>query len=166
VLKLQQLEAASFGEFGLVLRRGEGATKSIRGGTVVLTKTPAAFQHDESAVDLALDFYEVAPEGGSVRLLQAERHVHSSQMFVPMAVDRYLVVVWDDDPRSGGKPSAFLGGPDDVVVYYPGVWHHGIMALGGQALLASTMWRTRGGSDVEFVDLPSPLEILDLEIEH
>lgn len=158
MIRVQRLEPAGFAEFGHVARSGEGVTRSIRADTVLLSKSSTEFGHDEAAIDLALDFYDVQPEKDVVRIVQAERHAHSSQMFVPMAVESYLVVVWDGDPRAGGRPSAFLGGPRDVVIYHPGVWHHGIIAIGGRGLLASTMWRTRGGTDVEFVDLPAPLE--------
>lgn len=158
MIRVQRLEPAGFANFGHVARSGEGVTKSIRADTVLLTKSPTIFRHDEIATDLALDFYDVQPEKDIVRITQAERHAHSAQMFVPMAVENYLVVVWDDDPRTGGRPSAFLGGPRDAVIYHPGVWHHGIIAIGGRGLLASTMWRTRGGTDVEFIDLPAPLE--------
>lgn len=159
MIKVRRLDPAGFAPFGHVARSGEGTTKSIRADTVLLSKSSAVFRHDEAAVDLALDFYDVQPEKDIVRIVQAERHEHSSQMFVPMAVENYLVVVWDGDPRAGGTPAAFLGGPADVVIYHPGVWHHGIVAIGGRGLLASTMWRTRGGRDVEFIDLPAPLDI-------
>lgn len=158
MIEVQRLEAAGFAPFGHVARSGEGTARSIRADTVLLTKSSTVFHHDEAAVDLALDFYDVQPEKDMIRIVQAERHEHSSQMFVPMAVENYLVVVWNGDPREGGAPCAFLGGPEDVVIYHPGIWHHGIIAIGSRGLLASTMWRTRGGRDVEFIDLPAPLE--------
>lgn len=158
-MRIQPLTASSFQPFGYVGRSGEGEVKSIRADTVLLTKTPVAYEHDTQALDLALDFYDVKPAGEQLSIVQAERHEHSAQMFVPMSVDRYLVIVWDGDPREGGKPSAFLGGPEDVVVYHPGIWHHGIIAVGERGLFASTMWRTRGGRDVEFIDLPAALEL-------
>jgi ureidoglycolate lyase len=161
-MRVRPLTAASFKAFGHVARSGEGAVKSIRADTVLLTKSPAVFEHDADAPDHALDFYDVQPAGETIRVVQAERHEHSAQMFIPMAVDRYLVIVWDADPRQGGEASAFLGGPEDIVIYQPGIWHHGIIAVGERGLFASTMWRTRGGRDVEFVDLPSPL-VLSLE---
>lgn len=156
--RIQRLTSTNFASFGHVARTGEGSIKSIRADSVILTKSPAIFHHDDQAIDLALDFYDVQPEIGSVRIVQAERHVHSSQMFVPMAVAHYLVIVWSGHPAEGAPASAFLGGPEDVVIYDPGVWHHGIIAVGERGLLASTMWRTRGGTDVEFLQLPAALE--------
>src|SRR5690606_15697392 len=94
-----------------------------------------------------------------VTMVQAERHEHSCQAFIPMAVESYLVAVWRDHPASGVRPELFVGGPRDVVIYNPGIWHHGMMALGGRALFASTMWRTRGGVDAEFFQLPAAIEL-------
>ena len=154
-----RLTSEAFAEFGHIGRAGEGVTKSIRGGTALLTRSPAMFAHDALAVDLALDFYEVQAEAEVLRAAEAERHPHSAQMFVPMSVDRYLVVVWKEHPERSPSPSVFVAGPRDVVVYKPGVWHHGIIAVAGDALFASAMWRTRGGTDAEFLTLPAPLDI-------
>ncbi len=157
MIALQQLNSASFSAFGHVARSRQGLTRSIRADTVLLTKSPAMFHHDAEAVDLALDFYDVQPEGDVLRIGQAERHEHSSQMFVPMSVERYLVIVWEGHPHRSAA-HGFIGGPDDVVIYNPGVWHHGIIAIGGRGVFASAMWRTRGGRDVEFLNLESVLE--------
>lgn len=156
---IERLTQLAFAPFGNVARSEQGTTKSIRDGSVLLTKSPASFSHSDEAVDLSLDFYDVQPEGKIIHLVQAERHEHSSQMFIPISVKRYLVVVWPDDPREGSEAEAFLGMPGDVVIYNPGIWHHGIIALDERGLFASTMWRTRGGRDVEFVALPTPVDI-------
>lgn len=157
MIAVRQLNSANFAPYGHVACAGQGITKSIRADTVLLTKSPSVFQHDAEALDLALDFYDVQPEGDVVRINQAERHEHSSQMFVPMSVTRYLVIVWEGHPHESAA-HGFIGGPKDVVIYNPGVWHHGIIALDGPGHFASTMWRTRGGTDVEFLPLEAMLE--------
>jgi len=153
VSSLLRLTPASFADYGYVGRAGEGLVKTIRNGGAVLTKSPVGFEHDDEAVDHALEFYQVKAEGATLQAAQAERHPHSAQMFIPMSVESYLVVVWNDHPNGGGVPAAFVAGPEDVVVYKPGIWHHGIVALGRDGLFASTMWKTRGGTDVEFLPL-------------
>lgn len=155
---LERISAQGFAPFGHLARPGEGLVKSIRDGGVVLTKTVAQLARDAHGIDLALDFYQVSPERDRLELVQAERHPHSAQVFIPMSADRYLVVVWPDHPDAS-KPRAFLAGPQDVVIYNPGVWHHGIVALGREALFASAMWRTRGRVDAEFHALARPLDI-------
>lgn len=155
---IERISSRNFSRFGHVGRPGDGLVKSIRDGGAVLTKTPARMRHDADGLDLALDFYQVRPESGRLEAVQAERHPHSSQIFIPMSVDRYLVVVWPDHPDAS-EPNVFVAGPEDAVIYDPGVWHHGIVALGREALFASAMWRTRGGVDAEFHTLARPLSL-------
>lgn len=159
MIAFERLTQDSFMEFGHVGRSGAGITKSIRDGSVLLSKSPSVLSHDAQAFDLALDFYDVQPADNPMQISIAEHHEHSSQMFVPMSGQHYLVIVWHDHPAQGGQVRAFVGAPDDVVIYNPGVWHHGIIALDRQGLFASTMWRTRGGTDVEFLQIPQPFAL-------
>ena len=158
---LLRLTPANFADYGHVGQVGEGLVKTIRNGGAILTKSAVTFEHDQVAPDHALEFYQVKAEGTSLHAVQAEQHPHSGQMFIPMAVERYLVVVWKEHPDSGCAPQAFVGGPEDVVIYRPGIWHHGIVALRRDGVFASTMWKTRGGTDVEFLQLAKPV-IFDL----
>lgn len=93
-----------------------------------------------------------------VRLL--ERHPCSSQMFVPMACQRFLVVACPDDAR--GEPdlarlSAFVCGPGQGVNYRPGLWHHPIIALDGPADLLMLAWEDGTALDCEERPLSVPI---------
>ena len=156
---LRRLSSESFAPFGHVARAGDGAVKMLRDGAVRLSRSPASLTHTAEAVDFTLDFYEVRAEGVRLTVRMAENHPNSSQIFVPMRVDRYLVIVWPQRPGPGVEPQAFFGTAQDVVVYNPGVWHHGIVALDGDALFASAMWRTRGGVDAEFASVEPVFDI-------
>lgn len=158
MVSLRPLTHEEFAPFGHVASVGEGDTKSIRDGIARLTKSQAVFAHDTDATDFALDFYEVEGEGPTLRLTQAEVHTHSAQMFIPMSVSQYLVIVWEGHPHNS-RAHGFIGGPEDLVIYNPGVWHHGIIALGHRGTFASTMWRVPGGRDVEFLGLETALEL-------
>ena len=77
----------------------------------------------------------------SIKLL--ERHLYSTQMFIPMTADkRYLVIV----AQGGDKPGnhfphnhnsqqdlstlkAFVASKSQGITYYPGTWHHPMIAL-------------------------------------
>lgn len=157
-VKLEPLSADAFEPFGHVAQPGQGEVKKIRGGTVELTRTAASLVHDEHATGLALDFYAAEPEFGTMRVEKAERHVHSAQLFVPLASVRYLVIVWPGHPGET-EPRAFVGEPGQAVIYSPGVWHHGIVALDGTTTFASWMWRVGGPQDTEFLDLARPFDL-------
>lgn len=159
MIEAQELTQARFEPFGHVARSGAGEAKRIRDGKVLLTRTAAQLSHDAAAHRMALDFYDVPPEPGPLRMAMAERHPHSSQLFIPVRAVRYLVVVWPERPAPGIVPAAFVAGSEDVIVYNPGVWHHGIVALDGDAVFASAMWRTDGGTDAEFCALAEPAAV-------
>jgi ureidoglycolate lyase len=154
------ISAEAFAPYGHLARNGEGVTRSIRDGSVLLTKTPVQCGHDDKAVNYALDFYDVAPEPGRLLMTQAEQHPHSSQLFMPFSAKRYLVVVWPEKPALNVPPQAFIAGGTDIVIYNPGVWHHGIVALDRRTLFASAMWRTVDGKeDAVFLPLEAPIEV-------
>jgi ureidoglycolate lyase len=93
-----------------------------------------------------------------VRLL--ERHPCSTQLFVPLACQRFLVVVCLEDAR--GEPdlarlSAFVCGPGQGVNYRAGLWHHPIIALDGPAELLMLAWEDGSALDCEERPLPAPL---------
>jgi len=159
VIHAQEISPAAFAPFGRLARSGAGELKRIRDNRVLLTRTDTEFPRDELARDFALDFYEVPAEAHPLRMTVAERHPHSCQIFVPVTARRYLVVVWPAKPAPGATPEAFVAGARDVIVYNPGVWHHGIVALDNEATFASAMWRAPEGRDTEFCELPEPLSV-------
>lgn len=164
ILRPIPITAEAFAPFGHLARNGVGDVKQIRNGSVALTKTAARCAHDDRAADFALDFYDAAPVSPRLDLTQAERHPVSSQFFLPLNAPRYLVVVWSKDPAGGACPYAFEVPGSDVVVYHPGTWHHGIVALDQQTLFLSGMWKTgQPAQDTEFRNLPEtiPIEIAE-----
>ena len=91
-----------------------------------------------------------------------ERHPHSSQSFVPLAVDRYVVVVAPEAADGGpdmGRAIGFLAGPDAGITYRAGVWHHPMTVTGGPATFAIVMWNDGGAEDTVFATLAEPVTI-------
>lgn len=158
MIRALPLTAEAFAPFGHVARNGEGAVKSIRDGSVVLTKTDARCSHDAEAQDFAIDFYDTKPERDILTMRQAEHHPHSAQMFIALGAERYLVVVWDGEPTPDRKPQAFVARGTDMVIYNPGVWHHGIVAIDKQTLFASAMWKTHQ-TDTVFRALDASIDV-------
>lgn len=60
-----------------------------------------------------------------------EKHPCSSQVFVPMKVERYLVIVapGDEAPDVAGL-QAFVALPGQAIVYKPNTWHMPLITLG------------------------------------
>ena len=86
-----------------------------------------------------------------------ERHEFSSQTFVPLDVERWLIVV---------APHASAGGPDVAgmkafiatgrqgVTYRPNTWHHGLTVLDRPGRFAVFMWLDGGKGAEEFLPVP------------
>jgi ureidoglycolate lyase len=90
----------------------------------------------------------VAPSTLPLRLDRVERHPHAAQVFVPLDTGSYLVTVMPSRPD--GAPDhaaarAFVVPPTLGVIYRPGAWHSGIVALDRPATFVVLMWR--GGAD-------------------
>lgn len=98
----------------------------------------------------------VAPVRGPMRLEQMECHLHSAQVFLPIGVSRYVVVV---APRAaGGEPDVaqargFVVPGTMGVAYHPGTWHAGISVLDAEGSFFVAMWRGRADDDV-FARIP------------
>ncbi|TDE38850.1 ureidoglycolate lyase [Antarcticimicrobium sediminis] len=151
-IQAQTLTPEAFAPYGHVARPGLGDVKAIRNDRVHLSKSETAFSHQPDAKEVKLDFYEVAPETHQLVASVIERHNLSSQMFSPMNAARWLVVIWPDGPARA--PLAFVAGPQDVVTYAPGLWHHGIAAIDRPACFTSLMWKKGDiAVDTEFLTL-------------
>lgn len=151
-IQAQILTPEAFAPYGHVARPGLGDVKVIRNDRVRLSKSDTALSHQPDALDAKLDFYEVAPETDQLVATVIERHILSSQMFSPMNAARWLIVIWPDGPDKA--PLAFVAGPQDVVTYAPGLWHHGIAAIDRPACFTSMMWKKGDLSvDTEFLTL-------------
>ena len=100
--------------------------------------------------------------GRPVKAEMLERHGFSSQTFVPVDVDRWLIVV-APHARQGGpdiaQVRAFIANGRQGVTYKPGVWHHPIIALERETDFACLVWEDGSSLDCEVADLPEPAQV-------
>lgn len=89
-----------------------------------------------------------------------EKHPHSSQLFVPMKVERYLVVVapGTDAPELDGL-RAFVAMPGQGVIYGPGVWHMPLIVFDTPAEFVMFVWEDGTPEDCVVARLEEPVEI-------
>jgi ureidoglycolate lyase len=89
-----------------------------------------------------------------------EKHPRSSQLFVPMKVERYLVVVapGDDAPDVEGL-QAFVALPGQGVIYGPGVWHMPLIVFGTPAEFVMFVWEDGTPEDCVVGKLRTPVAI-------
>ncbi|NEX46624.1 ureidoglycolate lyase [Pseudotabrizicola algicola] len=147
ILSPQPADAASFLPFGTLVEKPEVAGER------------RMFSDWLPAIDgLALQFHlnHVAASSLPLALAQVERHPHSAQVFLPVDVSRYLVVVMPSSPD--GSPDVAQACCFEVpgsigVIYRRDVWHAGMMVLDRAGSFAVLMSR---GADQDDVFLPIP----------
>ena len=95
-----------------------------------------------------------------VKLL--ERHLHSTQLFIPMTCKkRYLVVVCMGENKPDlGTLRAFIARNDQGITYHPGVWHHPLIALDHTTDFACVVWENGSAEDCEVSKLKSSVAVI------
>jgi ureidoglycolate lyase len=91
-----------------------------------------------------------------------ERHPYAAQIFLPLDVASYVIVVappaLNGDPDTD-KAQGFVASGTVGIVYAPGVWHAGMTVLARTGSFGVLMWRNDTDDDEEFFSLASPLLI-------
>lgn len=151
-LIVEPLTEEAFAPFGEVLTAPAAPGRSYIDGTLE-NRRPSARP--------SLSFTTKDPSSLPLRSAVMERHLHSSQSFVPMEAGRWLVLVAPHD--SDGAPDltrarAFLARPDQGVTYGANVWHHPSTVFDRQARFAVFMWKDGTEADDEFVSV-APFEV-------
>ena len=101
-IRAEELTSEGFAAFGDVIERDPGAAVAINGGEVLR-------HHDLARVDVTADggrpvisiFQVMKPATLPFRLRLMERHLLSSQAFMPLAGSTYLVAVAPPGPEPG-----------------------------------------------------------------
>lgn len=122
------LTSANFAAFGDVVE-AKGASKSINYGQTER-------YHDLADIDVSADngqtlvnIFRSTPLTLPIKVEIMERHPLSSQMFMPLSDNPYLVVVAPKGDFDETKIEVFLASSDQGVNYHAGTWHHYSLAL-------------------------------------
>ena len=129
-LEVAPLTRQSFAAYGDVVET-EGA-RNFRYNDGYATRF-----HDLARIECAaeggrplLSIFRAKPFPMPLRIALMERHPISSQAFVPMAETKFLVIVADKSAKP--KPEdlrAFATNGRQGVNYWPGTWHHPLIAI-------------------------------------
>jgi ureidoglycolate lyase len=115
-----------------------------------------------STAAIALYTQTIRPSTLPLIVEKMERHRYSSQTFLPLSVERYLVIVAPHD-RAGGPDMAharaFLCRGDQGITYRADVWHHPMTPLDHDAKFAVFMWRDGDQYDEEFHQLKQSVRV-------
>jgi ureidoglycolate lyase len=148
-LKIEPIDAAAFMPFGQLIpprAPGQGRQELFE-----------ELQNERASARPRLSMATVEPKALPLTAVQMERHVHSSQVFVPVDSAGYLVVVAPhgaDGMPDLGKIRAFRVPGDTGLNYRADTWHHPLSALERTGRFAILTFVDGTSADEQFVDLP------------
>jgi ureidoglycolate lyase len=154
-LVAEPLTVEAFAPFGAMISAGLRAGTSANQGTAARFDHCAELSSTRPGARANLAVFRSAPQSLPFTLRLFERHPCSTQTFLPMVCERYLVCVapaLDDGAPDVARARAFVCGPGQGVSYGVGVWHHPILALDGHADFAMLAWED--GSPLDCVEHP------------
>ena len=161
-LKAVPLTAEAFAPFGRVISAGLAPGAPANQGTAVRFDFCAELQTTRPGAKANLAVFRSVAKALPHEVVLLERHPCSTQVFIPMRVQRYLVCVAptrpDGAPDLGGL-AAFLCLPGQGVAYAPGTWHHPLVALDAPGEFAMLAWEDGTPLDCEVRPLTERIRV-------
>lgn len=162
-LPAQPLTAEAFAPFGSLAAIDAAGGRAVNQDRGRRIPGIGDLVHDAAATRPVLDVYHLKPSPLPFTLACFERHVLTSQVFIPIRCARLLLAVAPDD--ANGQPDvararAFIADGDTIIHYRAGVWHSPLIALDGSASLSMLMWEAGDARDCEEVVLSMAIEIV------
>lgn len=130
LIKPAPLTAAAFAPYGDVIEAApDTPQRNINQGHTVRYHDLAKLTLEAEGGRPSLNIFRSNPLPRPVMIRVMERHLLSSQAFMPLGIQPYLVVVAAPGEFHPKYIRAFLAQPHQGVNYHPGVWHHYSLAL-------------------------------------
>ena len=153
VVPVRPISAKAFAAFGDLLEAPASGTRQDFAATIE-NRRPGA------RANLAL--VRAQPFAFPSPLATLERHANSTQLFAPLDLDAYLVVVATDTGRTAPDLStvaAFSVARHLAISYHAGIWHAGMTTIGRPGTFVMMIHEDGTPADCEFFDLPQKLLI-------
>lgn len=162
VIRPEPLSVDAYRPFGAVVSAGLKAGSSANQGSAVRFDFTCDLVNARAGAKPNLAVFRSTPRPVPFDVVLLERHPHSTQVFIPMVVSRYLVVVAptaaDGGPELEGL-RAFLCGPGQGISYAPGLWHHPMIALDQVSEFSMLAWEDGSAGDCEVRQLGQTIRI-------
>ncbi len=127
----QSLSAEAFAPFGdVIVASSHSEQRLINEGNTTRFHNLAQLSLDDLGGRPGISIFRSTPLPAPVTLRFMERHPLSSQAFMPLSKNPYLVVVAPAGKLDESKVVAFIASGGQGVNYHPGTWHHYCLALG------------------------------------
>jgi len=130
-LRAAALTVAGFERFGDVIETEGRESRWINEGTCRRFDGLAHVDVLEAGGRPLVSVFEAAPRELPLRIRSLERHPLSSQAFMPLQAQPFLIVVADDGTAPlGERIQAFVSSGRQGVNFRRNTWHHSLIALG------------------------------------
>ena len=124
------LTSDNFSQFGDVIEVNDNAKNfSINDGFTQRYHDLAQVDVTEDNGRTLINIFRSTPLEQPVRIKMMERHPLSSQAFIPMGQQPFLVVVAPKGEFDITKIEVFLASSNQGINYHKGTWHHYCLAL-------------------------------------
>ncbi|MEQ8335350.1 ureidoglycolate lyase [Nisaea sp.] len=157
-IRAEPLTAEDFAPFGTVIEAAGSPSFMINAGLCGRYHDLARPETDtDGTVSLSVGRSEAVTLPLSLTMM--ERHPFGSQAFVPMAGDRFLVIVAEDRDGAPGTPRAFLTNGHQGIQYRMNCWHGVLAPVTGPANFL-IVDRVGPGDNLEEHHLAAPYTIV------
>ena len=147
------IDAAAFAPFGQLLEQPASGSRDDYVGKI---------EADQTGRRANLAVIRATPRPLPLHIDAMERHPHSSQAFMPLAVERYLVLVCPS--QADGEPDldrleAFICRGGQGINYNRGTWHHPMTTIGAPGTFTMLMWDDMSPRDTEWSKVDRPIVV-------
>jgi len=126
----QVLTSEAFAPFGDVIEVDSAKNHfAINDGFTERYHDLATIDTDENAGKTLVSIFSTTPLLQPIAIKMMERHPLSSQAFIPMGNQPYLVVVAPAGELDLTQLKVFIASSDQGINYHKGTWHHYCLAL-------------------------------------
>lgn len=151
------LTSTNFSPFGDVVE-ARGLSKSINYGETERYHDLAAIDVSARGGQTLVNIFRTTPLPLPIKIEIMERHPLSSQLFMPLSGNPYLVVVAPKGKFDENQIKVFLASPNQGVNYHAGTWHHYSLALNNASDFL-VVDRGGDGDNCDEVELVAPITI-------
>ena len=129
-LVCRALTPQEFSPFGAVIDTSSRVPELINEGTTRRYSDLASFDIGDQPSHPVIGVYLASSRSFPLRIGTLERHQRASQLFMPLGMHRFVVLVAPGENEPDWKRvKAFLTSPGQGVCLARGTWHHGLVAL-------------------------------------
>jgi ureidoglycolate lyase len=154
-LHIQPLSRENFAPFGDVIDAPAGFGAQVNEGSARRFDRVASLENlRPNTATLNIAYFACAPRTLPFVVSTLEKHPRSAQLFVPLQVQRYIVLVTAPG-EAPSEPHAFLARAGQGICYRAGTWHHTLLALDAPASFACFVWEDGSADDCIVAALPA-----------